>query len=46
MGKLSRIKNTTKKLKKTFKKVLTKQNEYGTIKNVLSFEKRTKYIEK
>jgi len=42
MGKLFRIKNTTKKLKKTFKKVLTKQNEYGTIRNVLGFEKENK----
>ena len=40
-------KKSTKKLKKSFKKVLTKQNECGTIKNVLGFEiKRTKYIEK
>ena len=34
------------KNKKTFKKVLTKQKESGTIKNVLDFKKRTKYIEK
>ena len=42
-----KTKKTTKKLKKSFKKVLTKQNDCGTIKNVLGFEtKRTKYIEK
>jgi len=41
------IKNSTKKPKKSLKKVLTKQNERGTIKNVLGFKiKRTKYIEK
>jgi len=33
-------KMATKKVKKTFKKVLTKQKLNGTIKNVLDFEKR------
>ena len=37
-----KAKKSTKKLKKTFKKVLTKQNECGTIKNVLGSETENK----
>ena len=39
-GNIFNTKKSTKKLKKSFKKVLTKQNECGTIKNVLGSENR------